>query len=143
MFWNLCLNSTGYNKTKAKFLIKGFRKGFSMHYEGPTDRRDLSDNIPLTVGTKIELWNKVIKEVRARRYAGPYDDIPYENFIQSPIGLVPKQGNQTRLIFHLSYDFGPENRQASFNHHTPKDLCKVKYNDLDFAVRACLDLLKK
>ena len=43
-------------------------------------------------------------EVQAKRYTGPYEKVPYEFFIQSPIGLVPKdKGKKTRLIFHLSY----------------------------------------
>ena len=47
-----------------------------------------------------------MKEVKAERVAGPFESIPYENYIQSPIGLVPKSGNKTRMIFHLSYKFG-------------------------------------
>ena len=43
---------------------------------------------------------------------------------QSPIDLVPKAGNKTRLIFHLSYDFNDEDR--SLNYHTPEEMCTVK-----------------
>ena len=78
-----------------------------------------------------------MKEVQSGRYAGPYDEIPYENFIQSPIGLVPKSGIKTRLIFHLSFHFDKRdanNRQPSVNACTPKNLCSVKYNDLDTAM---------
>ena len=60
---------------------------------------------------------------------------------QSPIGLVPKAGNKMRLIFHLLYDF-PDGSK-SINHHTPEELCSVKYNDLDHAIKGCLKLLKK
>ena len=60
--------------------------------------------------------------------------------MQSPLGLVPKAGNKTRLIFHLSYDFGQEIHERSLNFHTPKDLCTVKYRDLDYAVQCCLKL---
>ena len=61
-------------------------------------------NLKLNVGSKTELWNKVMKEVKEKRYAGPYHKIPFEYYIQSPIGLVPKDhGKSTRLIFHLSY----------------------------------------
>ena len=51
-----------------------------------------------------------MKEIKERRYAGPFmkENFPFVNYIQSPIGLVPKAGNKTRLIFHLSYDFGEE-----------------------------------
>ena len=33
-----------------------------------------------------------MKEVQANRVASPYKSIPFDNFIQSPIGLVPKVG---------------------------------------------------
>ena len=64
-----------------------------------------------------------------------------KNFIQSPIGLVPKSGSdKLRLIFHLSYKFDKESEdgKGSLNEHTPKNKCSVKYNDLDCAIRACL-----
>ena len=84
-----------------------------------------------------------MKEVKLGRYAGPFEKIPFENFIQSLIGLVPKAGGQTRLIFHLSYNFS-ENLQkdGSLNYFTPSEKCSVKYNDLDEAVKSCLKLLK-
>ena len=65
--------------------------------------------------------------------------------MQSPVGLVPKANNKTRLKFHLSYDFGDGTDEArrSFNFHTPKDLCSIHYNDLDHSVKNCLDLLRK
>ena len=76
-----------------------------------------------------------MKEVKNNRVAGPFEKIPFENYIQSPIGLVPKRGSdQTRLIFHLSYEFKKKNR-GSVNQFTPKDQCIVKYTDIDHAVR--------
>ena len=45
-----------------------------------------------------------MKEVKLKRFAGPFESSPFEDFIQSPVGLVPKDnGKDTRLIFHLSY----------------------------------------
>ena len=67
--------------------------------------------------------------------AGPYEKIPFDNFVQSPIGLVPKSGNQTRLIFHLSYQI--KNGSPSINACTPAEECSVKYADIDHAVRNC------
>ena len=79
-----------------------------------------------------------MKEVALGRVAGPFNDIPFESYIQSPIGLVPKDnGTQTRLIFHLSYEF-PDDR--SVNYYIPDELCSVKYQDLDAAVAMCLCL---
>ena len=96
----------------------------------------------MKVGSRTQLWNKLIKEVRAGHVAGPYDNIPFENYIQSPIGLVPKAGNsgQTRLIFHLSFDFGEKQEDLSLNHHTDDELCTVKYNDINAAVKQCIEV---
>ena len=135
------MNGTGYDENKAKMLLQGFEEGFDIGYRGPSKRKDLSDNIPLRVGTHVDLWNKLMKEVKLGRIPGPYDQIPFkDSFIQSPIGLVPKAGNQTRLIFHLSYDFGNEPHQKSLNFHTPKEYCSVTYRDLDYAIKTCLHL---
>ena len=84
-----------------------------------------------------------MKEILAGRYAGPFPEIPFEYYMQSPLGLVPKSGNQTRLIFHLSYNFGDADVKKSLNFHTPSDWCTVKYNDLDYAVQTCIDLRKQ
>ena len=67
-----------------------------------------------------------MKEVKAGRYAGPFDEVPYDNFIQSPIGLVPKAGGKTRLIFHLSFEFKGEDG-GSVNGCNPKEKCSVQY----------------
>ena len=135
------LQLSQYDRQKSQHLIDGFSNGFSIGYQGPQDRRDQANNLPLRVGDETELWDKVMKEVKENRYAGPFENPPTEYFIQSPIGLVPKAGGKTRLIFHLSYDFEPNEKQKSVNYHTPTDICKVKYNDLDNAVKKCLELL--
>ena len=98
-------------------------------------------NIPFTIGDDKELWEKIMKEVKLGRYAGPFKNIPFTNHVQSPIGLVPKDGGkQTRLIFHLSYKFA--NGNQSINFWTPAEKCSVHYNDVDHAVKNCLHILK-
>ena len=77
-----------------------------------------------------------MSEVRLGRYAGPFANIPFKHYIQSPIGLVPKdKGKKTRLIFHLSY---PRYTNKSVNVNTPKEKCTVKYPDFDQAIKLCL-----
>ena len=80
-----------------------------------------------------------MKEVEQKCFAGPFENIPYKNFVQSPIGLVPKAGGKTRLIFHLSYHFG---QYQSVNAYTPKTKCTVRYQDLDHAIQESLRLLE-
>ena len=136
------MQQSNYNEKETRFLVDGFQNGFDIGYEGSPHRRDTARNIPIRqVGSEEELWSKLMKEVTLGRYAGPFDEIPFDEFIQSPIGLVPKVGNKTRLIFHLSYDFNKE-KGTSVNANTPKEKCSVKYHDLDEAIQICLCKLK-
>ena len=131
-----------YNKGKTQYLVDGFRNGFSIGYEGETNVKQGAPNLTLHVGSKVELWNKVMKEVKLKRYAGPFHHIPFENYIQSTIGLVPKDnGTKTRLIFHLSYPrkTSAEQKPLSVNANTPSHICKVKYCDFDLAIKRCIE----
>ena len=138
------LMESQYPIEKTKFLVNGFTQGFDIGYRGPVDRIHESKNIPLRVGSHIEMWNKVTKEVKLHRFAGAFkkENLPFKHYVQSPIGLVPKAGNKTQLIFHLSFDFGVEEGDKSINFHTPNSLCTVRYNDLDAAIKSCLLLVK-
>ena len=129
------LNETNYDAQKRDFVVDGFRNGFNIHYEGPTNVKMKSNNLKFRIGTPHELWEKMMKEVAAGRYAGPFEEIPFENFIQSPVGLVPKDGGKkTRLIFHLSHP----RSGGSVNAGIPKERCTVKYPDFEEAVKMCL-----
>ena len=78
-----------------------------------------------------------MKEVKGGQYAGPFEKPPFKHFIQSPIGLVPKdQGKKTQLIFHLSY---PREGGTFVNANIPKELCKVVYPDFDQAIARCIE----
>ena len=126
----------GYDDSKTKYLVNGFKHGFELGYQGPKKVKRLAPNLKLTIGSLTEVWNKVMTEVKAYRYAGPFKKVPFRHFIQSPIGLVPKdKGKKTRLIFHLSY---PKNGM-SVNSCIPDDLCSVKYPDFMDAVSMCMD----
>ena len=75
-----------------------------------------------------------MKEVKLSRFAGPFKEIPLKEYIQSPIGLVPKHElGETHLVFHLLYLRG-----NLVNSNTPKSKCSVKYKDLDHAVQLYL-----
>ena len=127
---------TNFDAEKTQFLEKGFKHGFDIGYEGPEHRQSTAENIPLTVGSEIQLWNKLMKEVKLKQVAGLYDNVPFDDYIQSPIGLVPKDGGDgVRLIFHLSYDYVRDGNK-SLNFHTPREKCTVAYKDLDYAVQA-------
>ena len=130
------LTETSYDKHKTECITTGFQKGFSLEYSGPKKVRKTAPNLKLRVGSLEEIWNKVMIEVKAGRYAGPFETVPFKYYIQSPIGLVPKdKGKKTRLIFHLSY---PKNG-VSVNSSIPEDFCKVEYPNFNEAVQLCIE----
>ena len=118
------LEESGYDENKTKKLVKNFKTGFSLGYVGPQNIQITAPNLKFRgVGNKIILWNKVLKEVKLLRFAGPFAEIPYDNYIQSPIGLVPKDnGKDCHLIFHLSY---PRGKGTSVNANTDPQLCSA------------------
>ena len=128
---------SGYDKNKIAKLIKNFTEGFPIGYEGQRDGiQRKAPNLKLRVGNEIDLWNKVMKEVKLRRYAGPFKEVPFKDYIQSPIGLVPKDNaKDQRLIFHLSFPHSGK----SINSETLKERCTIKYPDFEEAIRKCLE----
>ena len=133
-----------YDKEETKFLVDGFTNGFRIGYEGPRNIKLTSQNLKLDgkVGNKTDLWNKMMKEVKEGRYAGPFKDPPFKHFIQSPVGLVPKDGGKSsRLIFHLSYPRKPKGEtQSSVNANTPKEYTTVSYPTFESAVQLCIEI---
>ena len=132
------LQQAAFDASKTQFLINGFRHGFDIGYRGPLNRQDIAENRLIRIGTEQDMWNKLMREVELGRHAGPFTSIPFNSYVQLPIGLVPKSGNKTRLIFHLSFDFGEDSK--NINYHTPKEWCMVKYHDLGYAIKTCLHL---
>ena len=130
------LAESAYDQDEINFLVSGFKNSFDISYRGLIQGvQHLAPNLKITVGSYEILWNKGMKEVKLGHYAGPYKSPPYKNFIQSPIGLVPKDGTDTRLIFHLSYP----RTGMSINSETPQEFCSVKYPDFSEAIIRCME----
>lgn len=141
------LTLSNYDKEKTKFLVDGFTQGFRLGYDGPKDVKICLNNLRFRVGNKFDLWDKIMKEVGEKRYAGPYnsiEEIPFPGdgaatgWIQSPCGLVEKSGNRTRLINHHSYPPG-----RSLNDGIDDDHSKVVYQDFQDAIKITMDLLNE
>ena len=137
---NKQLTESKFDPELTRKLILGFSQGFQIGYHGNRHIKQTANNLRFSVGNKTILWNKVMKEVMNKRYAGPFKSVPFKYYIQSPIGLVPKDGGRdTRLIFHLSHPRREKGElQESVNGNTVAEECSVKYPDFDDAVRLCL-----
>ena len=129
------LEETNYCLEKTKRIIDTFVNGFSLECDEFAGEKRYAPNLKLRIGNETILWNKVMKEVGKKHFAGPYKEVPYEHFVQSLIGLVSKDdGRDARLIFHLSY---PRSGK-SINSTTPKNLSTVTYPDFDEVVKLCI-----
>ena len=87
------LTRTGYDPVETRFLVDGFEHGFDLGYRGPHQRQDSSPNIPFSVGNKFILWEKIMKEVSCKRFAGPYlkDNLPLHSMCNHHWDSFPKQ----------------------------------------------------
>lgn len=137
------LEASDYPADKREYLVEGFTHGFRIGFYGPRDIAREAPNMHFHTGTKLDLWNKIIKEVQLGHTAGPFTmgvNFPYEYYWQNPIGLIPKKGNpnETRLIVNMSYK---ENH--SVNHYSKKEECTVKYRDIDAAIQMISDIRAK
>ena len=136
---NLLVES-GYDCNKTQFLVDGFTQGFDLGYRGPQEVKIEARNLKFTIGSKTEMWNKIMKEVENKRYAGPFNSIPFDHYIQSPIGLVPKD-NGKKDETHFSPFHIPKMVQLQWTTTLQRSCVKVKYKDFDEAIRLCVEVM--
>jgi hypothetical protein len=110
-------------------LIEGFSQGF-MLTSGKQNQMSIPRNHPSAhaqPGIIAEILNK---ETSLGRVAGPFQQPPFDNFISSPLGLVPKKTpEEFRMIHDLSYPRG-----GSVNSNIPLGYSSVTYQLLDDAI---------
>ena len=98
--FNQLLVESGYDHKETNFLTQGVKKGFPLHYHGPVNRQDMVNNLPLRCSTAFDLQEKVMKEVVQKRYAGPFETIPFSNYV-----LVTHRETRARTD---RFDFPPQ-----------------------------------
>ncbi len=117
------------NKKAAKILKDGFSFGFKLGYRGPREARD-SPNLKSVIQDPKSARQKLQKEIKLGRIAGPFQSRPIQDLIVSPIGLIPKaEKGKFRLIQHLSFPKG-----ESLNDGIDRENCMVQYTKFDVAV---------
>ena len=83
----------GYDKQLSGKLVNGFKFGFRLGFQ--RDGTTLSSaqkvkNHKSALQNREQVFLKLAKESIKNRIAGPFRHPPLENFICSPLGLVPK-----------------------------------------------------
>lgn len=122
----------GYHGESRTFLVEGFTRGFAIP-STKTPQSRLSKNLKSAEEFPQAVREKIEKELEAGRLEGPYSCSPYQSFICSPIGVVPKKSGAFRMIHHLSHPL-----KDSVNSNIPPELCSVSYATTDDAVNLIL-----
>ena len=120
----------GYDKQKSQYLLNGFRNGFSIGSSLTSTSTKAKNH--LTVQQFPTITETLIKkELEAKRYAGPFKEVPFQNFHVSPLKLTPKKlPGEYRLIQNLSYPYD----EKSVNHAIPTEFSSVEYATIQDAI---------
>ncbi|XP_033730175.1 uncharacterized protein LOC117319492 [Pecten maximus] len=96
----------GYDYEKKQYLVQGFKEGFRIHYDGG-EFKPTCQNLKSAKEFPHIIKDKLQKELKAGRIAGPFITPPYNDYHTSPIGVVPKkEPGKFRMIHHLSHPKG-------------------------------------
>ena len=87
----------------AKYLLDGFTDGFRLGCLVPP-KANIAKNHKSVYDHPEVIKKHITKGVALGRIAGPFTKPPFENFISSPLGIVPKsEPGKYRIIHDLSY----------------------------------------
>ena len=119
------------NKPEVSRLLTYLQYGHPLHYPGPRTNRSAPNLKSVRASPKLAL-QKIFKEIRLGRIAGPFDSpsatgLPFLTI--SPIGLIPKNSGGFRMIHHLSYPWG-----RGINAFIPEAEATVQYAKFDHAI---------
>ena len=83
------LEQCQFYKEEMDYLVNGFQGRVYIGYEGPHQITHEAPNLKLDCESSEVLWVKMMK-VLLKLFAGLFKEIPFKNYIQSPVGLVSK-----------------------------------------------------
>ena len=112
-----------------QFLVNGFQYGFSIGCDN-TPSVPLSKNHSSAVNHSEVINSHIQKSLELNHIAGPFPHPPFDPFISSPLGVIPKsEPGQFRIIHDLSYP-----KDNSVNFYIPKENSAVHYDSVDWII---------
>lgn len=111
-------------------LVNGFRHGFSLNSRFDSVSHSIPPNHKSATDHSTFVDKKIEKELLKGRIRGPFKQPPFENFVCSPLGVVPKkEPGQFRLIHDLSYPRG-----NSINSCISTEFSFVEYQNIEYVI---------
>lgn len=123
----------GYDRDQATYLLNEFTYGCRL---GCTSAPSscVPHNHKSTLDYPDIIEDYINTGLNKGRIAGPFLNKPFEHFVVSPLGLVPKGSTGKFRVIHLSF---PKNQ--SVNSNIPRENSAVQYDSIDQVV----DLVQK
>lgn len=119
----------GYDDNLRKYLIKGFTSGFSLGCT-TTPPASLSKNHSSAINHPQIIQAHIQNSLKLDRISGPFPNPPFDPFVSSPLGVIPKsEPGKFRIIHDLSYP-----KSNSVNTHIPKENSEVHYDSIDWII---------
>ena len=116
----------GFPQQKRDYLLTGFTEGFRIAYQNTPSSMTHPNHKSARDNPEV-LTNLIRKEIDHGRIGGPFLSPPFDPFLISPLGLVPKKESGTcRLIHDLSFPRG-----SSVNSGISDEDAAVTYESLD------------
>lgn len=81
----------GYDPHLRQKLVQGFTFGFKINSTICRESRNVSKNHRSAMENTQVVAEKIQKEILKCRFRGPFLRPPFDNFICSPLGLIPKK----------------------------------------------------
>ena len=112
-------------------LLKGIKCSVNIGFDGERTTI-ISDNWKSAVDHPEVITEYLAKEVAAAHKAGPFTQLPFSDFVGSPMGVVAKKHSfpvKYRIIYDLSWP-----PQDSVKNHIDSDAFRCFYGSFDDAV---------
>lgn len=127
----------GYDPALTSYLVDGFSCGFSIGHNSDIDISNDCSNPRRAIKSQSVVMDKLHKELKAGRVAGPFDLPPFEPFHISPLNIREKKTpGKFRLLHNLSYPYD----ETSINANIPQNEKTVSYSTVGAAIRCLLSL---
>ena len=123
------LSKCNYDESETEYLVNGILNGFSVTCEKKTFQ-DNCKNLKSALEFPHVVSDKICKELKDNKIAGPFFHKPLSKLHVSPIGICKKkERNKYRMIFHLSHPKGD-----SVNDFIAEEFSTVQYTRVSDAV---------
>jgi len=117
--------------TSTNDLLNDITHGVRIGYTG-TRSTLISTNHYSAFSNSAAIAHELEREINLNRKIGPFLQPPFENFVGSPMGAIPKKRSMPvkwRIINDLSWPAG-----QSINNHIDKDSFSCSYDTMDAAI---------